>query len=119
MTFIVSYTYQSYWNVFLRGLSLGGRYLPIHLHRIHSILIYKTVVIINLLVSHLDVLLHLCPKPAPLILQNLIHFEIFGFVRLDFSCFTNKEICSVFHKPQIRFLRMQCFINKNTTDTKI
>ena len=54
----------------------------------------------------LDVLLRLVFKTSTVDSPNSLHLEIFGLIRLDFIFFTNKEIRSVFHKPQIRFLRL-------------
>ena len=43
---------------------------------------------------------------------NSQHLEILGFNRIDFSCFTNKEIQSVFHGAKICFLHFYSFIEK-------
>ena len=118
----VRYTYQSYWNVFLRARAwfrVEGGYQPIHQHKFHSLLICKTVVIIKKFVPYLDVMLLLLSKTITVDSPNYLQLEIFPFIRQDFSCFTNTEISSVLNKTKLRFLHFESFIKNITTDTTL
>ena len=71
---------------------------------------------------YLDVILPFVFKASPINSPNSQYLEIFGFIRIDFTCFSDtgfQEINSVFHK-KLSFFSIPIIHKKAiTTDTTI
>ena len=63
-------------------------------------------IIIKKIVPYLDVILLFVFKTTTFNFPNSQYLEIFGFIRIDFMCFSDKgflELYSVFHKKIVVF----------------
>ena len=98
----VMYTYQSYWNVFLREKS----WRRIATYRAASILQSSHLqwhVIIKTLVTYLDVILLIVSQTSTSDSPDSLYLKIFGFIRYDFWCFRDKAFSIQYTEEFVSF----------------